>query len=217
MRELFSYGHRSTVPMSTVPGMSLITQFPLSYALRVPGLDAALGVTAYQVAETTRLAAAAAGHSRSGTRALRGMIREAAHRMWAVGHEAEEHASEFAQQAARGAMLSLTSTAEDVSRISNSAVHGVLEAIGRSAEIDAPGAYYAATYGAVQGAIEAGADPNDAASGAEEAVVSVAQGTGIAEEEVRKIARDAAEEAIRQGGGEIAPPGSGEDEAERIE
>jgi hypothetical protein len=198
--------------------MSLITQFPLGYARRVPGLDAALGVTAYQVAETTRLAATAAGHSRSGTRALRGLIRDAAHKMWVVGQEAEGHASEFAHQAARGAMLSVAATADDVSRISNSAVRGVLEALGRSAEVDAPGTYYAATYGAVQGAIEAGADAQSAASGAEEAVVSAAQGSNITEQEVRQIARDAAGEAMGQQGGAETPASElDEEEAERLE
>lgn len=221
MRELFSYSQRSTLPMSSVPGMSAITQFPLAYARRVPGLDAALGVTAYQVAETTRLAAAAATRGRAGSRALRGAIRDSAQRMWTVGQHVEEQAAEFARQATRGAMLSVSGSASDVSRLSGDAVRGVLDAIGRSAAIDAEETYYAAVYGVVQGAIEAGADFESVGEDIQDAVVSAAEGSGISEDELRRIAREATEEAISEGSysTEAAPISDDEekDDAERLE
>jgi MFS family permease len=45
-------------PMSSVPGLNFLSQFPFGFVRRapVPGVDVALGVTAYQIANTAKLA-----------------------------------------------------------------------------------------------------------------------------------------------------------------
>ena len=45
---------RMSRPMSTVPGLSYLAQFPYSYLRNVPGIDVAIGVTGYQAAEAAR-------------------------------------------------------------------------------------------------------------------------------------------------------------------
>ena len=61
--ELLNQSQGVTRAMSSVPGLRFVTQFPYSYLRRVPGVDVAVGVTAYQIASLTENAAAAGARS----------------------------------------------------------------------------------------------------------------------------------------------------------
>ncbi len=54
LEELLSHTRTSGAGMLISPLVTLTNSFPLVYLHKVPGFDVAIGVTAYQLAETTR-------------------------------------------------------------------------------------------------------------------------------------------------------------------
>jgi MFS family permease len=107
LNALYAHAQRATAPMSSVPGFGLLTQYPFGYMRRVPGLDVAAGVTAYQVAETTRMAASAVsrtGHSLSN---LTHEVRRSMEDVLKRGSEFEHHMVELGRHAVKGAVDAL--------------------------------------------------------------------------------------------------------------
>ena len=70
MDELMAGAADMTRSVSSVPGLRLAAQFPYSYLRHVPGVDVAIGVTAYQLASTTRAATTAAGRGATSAEAI---------------------------------------------------------------------------------------------------------------------------------------------------
>ncbi|MEX0762930.1 MAG: MFS transporter [Dehalococcoidia bacterium] len=202
MDALFASARRATVPMSSVPGFGLVSQFPITYARAVPGLDVAMGVTAYQVAETTRMAAHAAARGRAGTEEGARRIREAVLGLWEKGGEVASPARDIARHAARGAMLTAEHVTLDFSRRTRDALAGVVGALadefnGGKDRANAEEVIRAASYGAVQGAVESGATAAEAAAQVVDAASSAAQAAGVSQEQAAELAALGALDAVR--------------------
>jgi len=172
-------------PLSTVAGLSFLSQFPYAYLRKVPvpGLDVALGVTAYQVAEIARLATVATHHGRRTTARLAKALEDGlSAALGAGGEESGRYRLDVAREAARGSIHALDKLARmDVGKLAHDAVMGVVQAL-RGSEADTLDALRGAGYGVVQGADEVQGDPGEAAVKAVEAAAEVARQEGLPEE-----------------------------------
>ena len=171
-------------PLSTVAGLGFLSQFPYGYLRRVPipGVDVALGVTAYQIAEMSRVAALAAqGGRRTATRFGRA-LEDGLLGLWQLAGQVPQHGGEVALQAARGIIHAVDRTARmDVGDLARQAMLAVVRGLEKS-EVDAGDAIRGAGHGVVQGANEVNADVGQAALQAVEAARQVASEAGIDEE-----------------------------------
>ncbi len=184
--------------VSSVPGLGAVSAFSYGYLKRVPGADVALGVTAYQLAASAQAAVTSAGRGRV-------LVRDVAHAVSGVLEEAIDemeditgHGLELALHATRGAVQVGGDLTEEAGRVARGAVLGTLRTMD-SRQVASGEALHGAGYGAVQGAIESGEDPAEAASQAVEAAREMASELGMASDEAATAlaagALDAAEAA----------------------
>jgi MFS family permease len=189
-------------PLSTVAGLGFLSQFPYGYLRRVPipGLDVALGVTAYQIAEMSRMAAVAAQRGWRTTAWLTRALEESLSGLWPSAGGAPENVGEVARQAARGVIHAVDRTARtDVGDLARQATLAVVRSL-RGSEIDAGDAIRGAGQGVVQGADEVRADVGQAAVQAVKAARELAPESGIDEEvAMAEAARGALDAAVALG------------------
>ena len=168
--------------VSSVPGLGAVSAFSYGYLKRVPGADVAMGVTAYQIAASTQAAVSSAGRGRA-------LVREVARGVGGVLKEAVEemedvagHGVELARHATRGAVHVGDDLADQVGGVARGAVLGTLRALAGQpvAPLDV---LRGAGYGAVQGAVEAGADAAEAVSHALTAAQETAGEFGVTAEQ----------------------------------
>lgn len=191
---------RMAAATSSIPGMGIVTHLPYDYLRRVPvpGLDVALGVTAYQVAESVRIATAGAGRGRRESGRVANRVAATVRGLTRQG----ESLAEFTSMAASGAVMAIIEAGRDIGRDADSfgeAVAGVIHgALHGTRGADREEAVDAATYGAVQGAIRGGASPEAAVQAAVGAATTLdhADDLGalidIASHAARRAADDAA-------------------------
>jgi hypothetical protein len=187
-------------PVSTVAGLNFLSQFPYGYLRRVPfpGIDVALGVTVYQIAELARLATVATQRGRRTTARLAKALEDSLGGILGTNEEIRKsYGIEVARQAARGSIHAIDKIARvDVGQLAYHAVIGVTQALRRS-RMDSRDALRGAGYGVVQGAEEIHADLGDVAIQAVEAAKEIAAEIGLPEEvavaEAEKGALEAAE------------------------
>jgi MFS family permease len=193
-------------PMSSVPGLGFLTQFPYSILRRlpIPGLDVALGVTAYQLADMARTTTVAAVRGHRTVSRIAKALEKTLTSIWGTEKDMQTHASEVARQSARGTIHAEKNTDLDVAHLARSAVLGIGRTFGR-ARIVPQDALRGAGYGVVQGAGEIGADLGEATTNALEAAREAAQQARLSEEEaVAYVARGALDAAAAMGDQAVA-------------
>lgn len=133
--QLFAGARRATVPMSSVPGFGLTSQFSVGAMRAVPGLDAAIGVTAYQIADSTRLAGTLANRgvssfeenvgriSHSISSLITGRIRTRTNKL------SKDQTIQIANEAARGTVSSASESDAQVADLAEIAVAGTTRAL----------------------------------------------------------------------------------------
>ena len=170
-------------PMSSVPAYNLVANFPFGFLKRVPipGIDVALGVTAYQIAEMARGATVAAVSGKRLTRRLVTALSEGLASIWKGGEETKTHGVEIARQAARGAVHATDDTPLAVEKLVVPVTTGVVEVTGR-AGVDPLNGISGASQGIIQGAAETGADLRAVTVRTIEAARKAAAQSGISEE-----------------------------------
>jgi MFS family permease len=172
-------------PLSTVAGLSFLSQFPYSYLRRVPipGLDVAFGVTMYQIADIAKATMAAAQLGRNSTQKLAKALDEGLSQLWVSPEaDAQLHGREVATQAARGAIHAVDEESrKDIGRFAHQAVLGVVQALRRS-RVDTLEALWGASYGVIRGAEEVKTDLGPVAQNSVEAARELASKTGLPED-----------------------------------
>ena len=199
MDALYDPGRQFSRPMSSVPGFNFLAQFPYGYIRRVPlpGLDVAIGVTAYQVAETAKVATTAAIKSKKTTKAVTKSLQEGLSEIGrASAGVLPAHRFEIARQAMKGAIHAIEEVTEDIERLTYSAMAGVMNTL-KSGHVDLRDAIKGASYGAVEGADEIGANPADSAAKAVEVARELAEQSGLSEEEAVALAIEGSLEAAK--------------------
>lgn len=158
MSELMGPMRGLSRPMSSVPGVSTLINLPFETARRsqVPGLDVAVGVTAYQVGETARVAGRAAEAARD------------------VAGRAGRETETLARHMLIGSLRSASALEEDTGRVLRSSVRRLMKGLGRSKRSSLDAAY-GAGYGALEAAQNAGQAPEEAAEKIIEAAREVAE------------------------------------------
>jgi MFS family permease len=198
MAELMGPMRGMTRTMSSVPGVTSLVNLPFDTARRsaVPGLDVAVGVTAYQVAEAARVAAHAAETIARGARRARSETETMAKNMLLASISSANTVEEDGRRVIRGSIRTLMRTL----------------GISRKSALDAA---YGAGYGVLEAAQASGLDAETAARHAidaaresvndvpgvtpEEAVAEVTQGmidatdskSGEHADTVRRVAAEA--------------------------
>ncbi len=199
LEALFAPGQQFSRPMSSVPGLNFLGQFPYGHLKRspLPGLDVALGVTSYQIADMARKTARAATSTARATVKIANLVDET---ISEIGRTASQAAPaqgfEVARETVRGAMHAAgEAMTADVRQLSYAAVTGIARAL-RGRHSDRQEMLRGAGYGAVQGANEIGADPGEAVLRAMEAARETAAYTGLTRENAEvQVARGALEAA----------------------
>lgn len=151
---LYAHAQRATVPMSSVPGFGNITQYPFGYMRRVPGLDIAAGVTAYQMAEASRLATTAATKTGRGLSHISAEIRAASSEAIRSGVHFETQLVEFGRHAARGAAIALGQAGHSVEDANKLAIEGTVSSMVDDGGVDPEEALKAASIGAMEGTLD---------------------------------------------------------------
>ena len=195
-------------PVSPVPAYNPLSRFPFSYIIRymkripVPGLDVAVGVTAYQIAETARAAASAAVRGRKVTKKLVSALQDELAMFWKVKTEAKEHDIAITREAARGAMHVVDDKPLAVENLAVSVATSVVKASSK-AGVNPLDGIQGATQGIIRGAIETGADVTAATRQAIQAAKEVARQTGISEDSAIAKATVGAVEVAQAAGPQV--------------
>lgn len=170
-------------PMSSVPGFTLLSNFPFGFLKRVPipGLDVAMGVTVYEIAEMARVATSATVHGRRVTKGLGKALESGLAGIWKAMEEVKVHGVEITRQAARGAMHVVNEKPLAMKQLVSAVVIGVVEASSK-AGVNLLNGISGASQGIIQGAAETKADLGVAALQIIEAAKEIAAQAGLAEE-----------------------------------
>jgi len=176
----------------SVPEPNLLNMFPASFLSRMPGVDVAIGVTAYQLADTAKsVTTAALQGSRTAVRLARS-IQNGLSRLWKTGGKPQEHDTEVARQAARGAVQALVEMPGKIEQLAGPAVVGIVRALD-DAQVSPYDAIRGAAFGVVEGASEAGVDLGRAAT---EAIAGARETSRALHLEENKAAQEAARGAL---------------------
>jgi MFS family permease len=191
-------------PMSSVPAYNLFSSFPFGYLKRipVPGLDVALGVTAYQIAEAARVAMMAFMHGRRVTKALVKAMQDSFSGIWGTGKEVKEYGVEITREASRGAMHVVDDNPLASNKLVVPIVNSVVAAASQSG-VNPLNGMQGASQGIVRGAVETGADLIATTIQTIEAVKGVAKRSGFSEESAVLKATVGALEAAEGAGTEV--------------
>jgi len=203
---LFAPMRHAVRPMSSVSGLNFLSQFPYSILRRVPvpGLDVALGVTAYQLADMARTTTVAVMRGQKRVKRIAKALEKALASVWGTAKDMQTHGSEVARQTARGTMHAKKNTDLDVAQLARSAVLGIASTFGR-ARMDPRDVLRGAGYGVVQGAGETEVDLAKAAVQAVEAAREVAEQARLSEKEAAAyVAQGALEAAVAIGAEAVA-------------
>lgn len=170
-------------PMSSVPAYNLLSNFPFGYIKKipVPGLDVAIGVTAYQIAGTARAAAQAVVRGRRVTKKLARALQDSLATVWKSREEAKMHGVEITREAARGAMHIIEDKPLTAENVVAPVAKSVIEASSR-AGVDPLNGIQGASQGIVQGAVETGIDLTKVTIRTIKAAREVARQSGLSEE-----------------------------------
>jgi MFS family permease len=202
--ELLAPTRAMTRSMGSVPGLRFIGEFPFAYLMRVPGLDVALGVTAYQLASMIK-SAVTATHLAGGTTAadIAERVNIAVSGVVQRADELGEAGVDLALYSAKGAMNAIDEVAGDVGELAKGAVLGVVRGVSATS-MDVMDAIRGAAQGTVQGASESGANVSEVATQAVEAAKEAAIELGIPEDEASATAAQGAMAAAEALGPEVA-------------
>ena len=212
--------------LGAVPGLRYVAQFPYSYMRNVPGMAVAVGVTAYQMASSTRMAVAAAATGSIAAREVAdrvsGAVSDVVERTGDLGGQG----ADIARHATRGALNAADVMPGEVGSLARGAVQGAWTTLAKGAT-NPWGTLRGAVSGAIQGASEAKAAVARTAADAVEGAKAAARELGLSEETAANQAALGALEAARAIGPEavsavrqalsaqlsrIAPMGQGGDE-----
>ena len=179
--ELMSPTRTSSHPASSVPGLHFLGMFPFSRLARIPGIDVAIGVTAFQLAHLSKKLTLAVIATKQSTLRAAKAVERGLSQIFGSEEIVKQHGVELARHAIRGAIHATREAEVDVEKLIRSAIIGTVMAL-RRANVDPEKALHGAGYGLIQGANETGEDIASAASKIPNIVKELAQHVGVTEE-----------------------------------
>lgn len=195
MEELMAGSADMTRAVSSVPGLRLAAQFPYSYLRHVPGVDVAVGVTAYQLASSTRAATAAARRGGASAETIARTVSDTVRNTTGPVSDIGDAGSEVALHAARGALNAADEAEHGVEALARGALLGAARALGRTATSPVH-ALAGAAQGVIRGTHEVKGDLRRAVAGALNGAREASRYLGLSEREaVESVAEGILEEA----------------------
>lgn len=170
-------------PMNSVPAYNLWSNFPFGYLKKIPipGLDAAMGVTIYQIAEAARVTTLAALRGRRFTKRFVRFLSSGLIKAGQTREQTREHGVEISRQAARGAVHIVEDNPQLAEHLAGAVTTSVIEASERVG-VDFENAILGASQGIVQGAAETNIDLSMVTADTMAAVGELAAQAGLSEE-----------------------------------
>jgi len=159
--ELASQTRTFSQAVSSVPGLGFVTMFPFTYLRRIPGVDVATGVTAYELANIGKTATVTAVRGRRLTKKLAKALESRLNGIWKTREEVKEHGIEITRQVARGAMHVVKEKPLAVEELVGPVTSSVVKVSSR-AGVNPLDAILGASQGIIQGAAETGIDLGEA-------------------------------------------------------
>lgn len=196
MNELMSQTRENLRSLSFVPGLSSVSQFPLTglrYLPAIPGLNVAAGVTAYQIASSIRYTVDGLTFGRATAKQVSTQIGQAVTRASQGSREVTRHGAEIAFGAAEGAMRSIAGRGSQGTRLVGATVSGTLTAMRRAGAHPAD-AVKGVVYGAIHGANAGDMELEEVVASSLDAVRESADALGLSEREAVMHAVEAAME-----------------------
>lgn len=154
MDQLMSQTRENLRALSSVPGLSTVTQFPLAglrYLPDIPGLNVAAGVTAYQLASSARYAIERLLQAPATARQVQTRIGQTVTGTIRDSRDVTRQGTALAFGAAHGAVHATGSAGSGTGRLIRSSLSGTLGALG-AAGADPFDSLRGAVYGAIHGA-----------------------------------------------------------------
>ncbi|MFC1920123.1 MFS transporter [Chloroflexota bacterium] len=205
MESLLSPMREISRPMSMVPGYTFLSNFPSVFLKRipVPGLDIALGVTVYQIAELARATAVAAINGRRVTdKITTGFSSNIRHIIGRSRKKAREHGVEIIRHTARGAMHAANENPQKMEQLVDGVMQGIINASSQVG-ISPQDTILAVSQGIVQGAVETGTDVTEVVEYTLKKVRKESAGMGISEDEALSMAAEGALQAAEPMGSQV--------------
>ena len=183
LESLVSPNRKISNPMNLSPSNSLLSNFTFSLIKRmpVPGLDVAVGVTAYQIAEAARVATLTAARGRKVTKKLVNALQDNLAMVWEDKTVTKEHGVEIAREMARGAIHVVDEKTLDVEQMESTVIKGVVSIVSQ-AGVDPEDAILGSSQGIIQGATEVKIDLDVAVKQVLETVMKVAKPIGLSKQ-----------------------------------
>jgi MFS family permease len=183
LESLFAPIRSMSRPFSTVAGLGFLGQFPYGYLRRMPlpGIDVALGVTAYQIAGMAKAAAISVAEGKRAMDKLAKPLEDALSVLWRDSEPVAAHGLEVAQQAARGAMHATDSIPQSSGQAAHDVMLAVVGSLAKS-HVDPRSSIRGTAFGIVLGAVEARLDIVEVAQQALDAAAEAARQTGLSAE-----------------------------------
>ena len=194
MNELMAQTRENLRALSFVPGLSLISQFPLAglrYLPAIPGLHVAAGVTAYQIASSIRYTVDSIALGSATARQVSSQVGQAVTRASHGSRDVTRHGVEIAFGASEGAFRSIAGRGSHGGRFVGAAVSGTLTAM-RTAGARPVDAVKGVVYGVIHGANEGDMELDDVVASSLDAVRESADQLGLSEREAVMHAVEAA-------------------------
>ncbi|MFC2034098.1 MFS transporter [Chloroflexota bacterium] len=161
--ELMAQSRSMTRPVSSVPGLSIIGRFPYNYLRRVPGMDVAVGVTSYQMADMTRVATLSAIRGQRATTKITKALESSLAKVLKKGGALQANSKEITRQSIRGVIHALSEIPKrrNEGSLVRSSVLSIIQTL-QQAKADPKDILPGIGYGLIQGANEAGKSLTDA-------------------------------------------------------
>ncbi len=194
MEELMA-STRHARPMSTVPGNSMLASFPLAHMRSpLPGLDIAIGLTAYEVSQAAHAATIAVGRGVVTTSKLMHGLEHAVAKVAHTGEHIGAQAMEVARAMSAGAARGSHEARVDVRSAAEASTDVVLRRLSRAGEYNEE-LLHAVAYGFLKGSAEAGGNMGEAARAVLQAARRAALRSGADPDSAARVAARAAIEA----------------------
>ncbi|HSW57319.1 MAG TPA: MFS transporter [Dehalococcoidales bacterium] len=204
LKELQAQTRSALQSVNSVSGANFINIFPASFLSRVPGMDVAIGVTAYQLADTAKTVTEAAMQGHKTMLKVARAIQNELTQLWKNGVAPPEHDTEVARHAIRGALQAGGRTPSEIERLISPAMVGIVGAL-KKAQVSPYDALRGAAYGVVQSASETGMDLARSAAEAMTGARDTARKLKLDEQQsTREAARGALEAAQDLGSKAVA-------------
>ena len=153
LNELMGQTRTITRAVSSVPGLNFVGMFPFNHLKRIPGLDVAVSVTAYQLTDLVKRIILAASSGSKQTHKIEKDLQKKLVQMSKYEKITRAHGIELSKNSARGVIHATEHMKLGRDDLLNSALIGIIRALVRS-RVNPDDAFFGVGYGIVQGIIE---------------------------------------------------------------